>query len=55
MNRKPDITKANAGCRNIKVAFPARSSVFVDVVVRRFVKGVRGSRSASARLDRPPL
>jgi hypothetical protein len=54
MPNKPDITKGNTGSRHLKVAFPEKPVVFLDIVVKRFSRGGDSRRHGHAQLDQPP-
>lgn len=52
MHNKPSLLKTAAG-QNIKVNFPEKPVVFLDIVVRRFCQRINPSRTHHARLDPP--
>ena len=52
MNPKPNFAK-HTDVRSIKVTFPHKPVVFLDIVVRRFVRG-GASRKGHTQLDPPP-
>lgn len=52
MNSKPNLPKT-ASEQNLKVSFPEKQVVFLDVVVRRFCQRSIPPRNSHARLDPP--
>ncbi len=53
MPNKPDLTKCNSGSRHLKVAFPDKPVVFLDIVVKRYARSAGAQRSGHGQLDQP--
>ncbi|MGB0580901.1 MAG: hypothetical protein ACPGVU_14460 [Limisphaerales bacterium] len=53
MNPKPNLYRATDS-RSLKVSFPHKPVVFLDIVVRRFMRDEAVSRKGLAQLDPPP-
>jgi hypothetical protein len=54
MNHHDSANRIASGARNIRVSFPPKAVVFLDVVVRQYDRSTSGMHHGRARLDGLP-